>query len=233
MKLILKKHIQENSDVESFVFSPEKSLNWIAGQFIHCSLKEHLINSKDKKDYERFFTISSAPAEKDLMISTRIIADGASLFKRTLKNLKIGESMELLDLAGDFVLKDNLLNDSYIFIAGGIGISPFRSILKDLEYREKLVNISLFYANRDMQIPFKEDLEEMAQKNKNLKINYIIRPDRIKVQEILKDLDPVNKYHFYVSGPEGMVEELGGELRDLGVEEERIKQDWFPNYQDI
>jgi ferredoxin-NADP reductase len=162
------------------------------------------------------------------MLTTRFAAKQSSTFKKTLKGLKIGDEIEVSDLDGDFTVDDP--KQEYVFIAGGIGITPFRAILKDAEHAGKPLRATLLYANRKEIVAYKKELEAMTQRNPNFQINYIFSPKRIDERMIREMVPDLKKPLFYVSGPEPMVESLGKILKQLGVPAKRIKQDWFPGY---
>ena len=88
----------------------------------------------------------------------------------------------------------------------------------------------LLYANKDEDIVFKAELEEIASRNPNFKINYIFSPNHIDATTVKKFVSDLTKPIFYVSGPEVMVESLMSMLKSLGIKETKIKGDWFPNY---
>ncbi len=226
MKLKLINKIEEAKDVITFVFEPEEKLVWQAGQFFHYVLHHE---PTDDRGSDRWFTVSSAPFEKHIQITTRFAPDKSSSFKSELHKLEIGKSqIEISFLEGNFVVDDPSLE--YVFIAGGIGITPFHSIIKQLNFEKKPINVTLLYANHDQNIVFKAELEEIAAKNPNFKINYIFSPEHVdekKVKELVPDL---TKPVFYVSGPEGMVDNLIKMLKGMNIPENQIKGDWFPNY---
>lgn len=225
MKLKLIKRQKETSDTETFFFEPAETLTWKAGQFFHYVLHHE---PTDDRGSDRWFTNSAAPSENVVRISTRINKERSSTFKKALAELKIGEEIEISDVDGDFLLGGE--DQEYVFIAGGIGVTPFRSILKQAEHEGKKVKVDLLYANRNEEVPFKEELEDLAKSNSNLKIHYVFSPERIdeaKIKELVPDL---KKPFFYVSGPEPMVEALGNTLKEIGVPSEHIRQDWFPGY---
>ena len=143
MKLKLIRRKKETPDVESFVFNPAEPLTWKAGQYLHAVIHHE---PTDNRGSDRWFTIASAPFEKEVMITTRLTAEKGSSFKAKLSNLKIGKSIEISDLDGDFVVDDPALE--YIFIAGGIGITPFYSILKEADHAKIKLQVTLLYANR-------------------------------------------------------------------------------------
>lgn len=225
LKLTLKNRKQETSDCESFIFEPDEEITWKAGQFFHYIL--HHQGMDDRKD-ERWFTISAAPFENHLMITTRFNSERSSSFKKALKELGIGATLEGDGPDGDFVLQDP--GKAYVFIAGGIGITPFRSILMELSHEGEPINVTLLYANRNGEIVFKDELEKIAQENPGLKIHYILDPERIN-EEIIKKFAPnLESPIFYVSGPEPMVDAMSETLKGMGIPEDHIKGDWFPGY---
>lgn len=223
LKLIQKK--TESPDVKSFIFKPSESIIWKAGQFFHYVLHHE---PTDNRGSDRWFTISSAPFEKNIMITTRFTPNKGSSFKKKLESLKIGESIEISDLDGDFTI-DNPAKE-YVFIAGGIGITPFRSILKELYHDKKPINVILLYSNRDKNITYKKELESITKNNPHFKIHYIFSPEHIDEKKIKELIPNLQKPLFYVSGPEPMVESIGNLLKAMNIPGDHIKQDWFPGY---
>lgn len=224
MKLKLTEKKTVTPDVTSFIFEPQEPLSWQAGQFLHYVLHHE---PTDDRGSDRWFTISAAPFEGHVMITTRF-SEKSSSFKQKLQSLAIGKSIEVSYKEGDFILEDP--NKQYVFIAGGIGITPFRSMLVQMYHDQQPINVTLLYANRDNNIVFKEELEAIAEKNPNFKIHYILSPEHVdeaKIRELVPDLTtPL----FYISGPEPMVDNLGEMLKKMGIAEDHIKQDWFPGY---
>lgn len=225
MKLNLIRRKTEALGVESFVFSPTEPLTWKAGQFLHSVLHHE---PTDNRGSDRWFTVASAPFEKEVMITTRLTSGKGSSFKAALDALKLGESIEVSDIDGDFIVDDP--TREYIFIAGGIGITPFHSILKEADHAEIKLRVTLLYANRDGNIPYKEELERFAKNNQNLVLHYVISPERIDESTLKKLVSDMQTPIFYVSGPEPMVESLGETLKTMGVATDHIKQDYFPGY---
>lgn len=225
MKLLLSAKQAAGPGVISFIFEPEKPFSWKAGQFIHCVLHHE---PTDNRGSDRWFTLASAPSEKKVMLTTRFMPQQGSTFKQALQNLKPGDAIEMSDLDGDFIVED--LAAQYVFIAGGIGITPFRSILKELDQAGKSISATLLYANHDEHIVFRDELDRFAQHNPKLKIQYLIASERVDAARIKKEFPDLKTRFFYVSGPEPMVEKLGQTLKDLGVPADHLKQDWFPGY---
>ncbi len=226
LKLINKK--EETPDVVSFIFESEIPVNWKAGQFMRYHIEDP--KSDDRTD-DRYFTIASSPFEKNLILTTRFVPDDGSTFKKDLQRLKIGDYIEAHEPAGTFVIKDP--DQEYVFIAGGIGITPFRSILLDLDHDNLPINVTLIYANRDQNIVFKDIFDQLAQKHPSLKVHYIIDPQRIDETTIQSLISNIQLPTYYVSGPKPMVEAMEKMLAGIGVPEDHIKHDYFPGYEGI
>lgn len=225
MKLKLLQKKTEAPDVESYIFEPSEPVVWKAGQFLHYVLHHE---PTDDRGSDRWFTVASAPVEGHVMLTTRFNNERSSTFKHKLRNLKIGRSIEISLVDGDFVVDD--FTQEYIFIAGGIGITPFRSILKQLHAENIQLSVTLLYANRDQHVIYKDELEVFAKANSNLRIHYIFSPEHVDEKKIRELVPHIQKSLFYVSGPEPMVESLGNTLKEMGIHETHIKQDWFPGY---
>ena len=162
------------------------------------------------------------------MLTTRFATRKGSSFKSNLQALKVGDEVEFSDLDGDFIVKD--FRKEYVFIAGGIGITPFRAILCDADHKRKPLKVTLIYANRHEVAAYKAELEAMSENNQELRICYLFHPRRLD-KESLKQLIPdMKRPMFYISGPEPMVEAVSKTLGQLGVPQKKIKQDWFPGY---
>ncbi|HEY1661181.1 MAG TPA: FAD-dependent oxidoreductase [Verrucomicrobiae bacterium] len=223
LKLALRK--PESPGVESFIFQPAAPLTWKAGQYLHYMLHHE---PTDDRGSDRWFTIASAPFERHVMITTRFAREKGSTFKKNLKALKPGDTLEISGVDGDFILGDT--RKDYVFIAGGIGITPFRSILKEAAHAGKRLRVTLLYANRNANVTYKKELDAMAKRNPNFIIHYLFSPERIDKDTVRKLAPAWKKSLFYVSGPEPMVESVGKMLQKIGVRKKHIKQDWFPGY---
>jgi len=225
MKLKLIEKRQETPDVITFIFEPLESLSWQPGQYLHYVLHHE---PTDDRGSDRWFTNAAAPYENHVRITTRQATDKGSSFKKKLFSLVEGKKIEMSVVEGDFTVDDS--SQELVFIAGGIGVTPFRSLLKQLDHDKKPINVTLLYSNRDQNIVYKEELEEIAKNNPQFKIYYIFSPEHIDEAKIKEVIPDVQKPLFYISGPEPMVDALGELLKKIGVQEDHIKQDWFPGY---
>jgi ferredoxin-NADP reductase len=220
--LTLKEKEHLIDDVWAFRFIPGEPQTWIAGQYMSVEL---LHDHPDGKGTKRWFTISSAPFEEIMQITTRITN---SSFKRALSTLSIGGHLDLLDEPhGDFVWQDT--NKPMVFIAGGIGITSFRSILRQRAHDHLPLTVHLIYGNRTNDIVFKEEFDSYAANDANFKVDYVVG-EPLTVATI-KELAPqLNESLVYVSGPTLMVKLLGEDLKKAGLPEQQFKEDAYPSY---
>jgi ferredoxin-NADP reductase len=224
MRLTLVEKHQETADVKSFFFQGGTDLKWKAGQYLHYKLPH---DQPDDRGIERYFSISSAPFEGRVRLTTRFAKKGSS-FKKALDGLPIGSQIETDLPEGDFCV--DRVEKPLVFIAGGIGITPFRSILLDLEKRGELLNIQLLYANSVEDVPFRTELDALARLQPSLKIKYYIGNNRLAGDDIRQLAPDLNEFRFYVSGPEPMVESFDKTLKELGVADSNVVNDFFPGY---
>lgn len=224
MELKLSEKKKVTTDIVTFVWKSAKPVSWQPGQYMHYVL-DH--KNPDERGKERWFTISAAPYEKNVSITTKIKKEGGSSFKSALNQLKIGDSIEADGPKGKFIIEDP--EKFHVFIAGGIGITPFRSMYLQTQYdKQKLIGV-LLYANKNKDIAFKKELEQTAH-NIDLDIKYFVGSIKIDADAILESIPTFVKPLFYVSGPEPMVEYYEKILLGLGFADNQIKRDFFPGY---
>ncbi|MEQ9618371.1 MAG: FAD-dependent oxidoreductase [Deltaproteobacteria bacterium] len=208
----------EAGNVRTFIFEAG-SINWVAGQYQGYILTQA---GKTEAENQRWFTIASAPSESMIHISTRV---SDSAFKQALDALVPGDMIQAHSLEGDFTWEEETI-EPVVLIAGGIGVTPFRSILLERHAAGKPLNATLLYFNRTNEIPFREEIEAFARKHPEFTYVPIVG-EQITADTILERSPQVNDKTFYLSGPEPMVESIGNELKGLGL---NLKQDWFPGY---
>ncbi len=225
MKLTLAERKQEAADVTSFIFQGDAPLTWRAGQFLRYTLPHP---DPDDRETNRYFTIASAPFEGVVMLTTRFAAEKSSTFKRALQRLPLGATLEAGRPGGDFVVDDPAVE--YVFVAGGIGITPYRAILLDLEHRALPIRGTLLYANRTPAFVYEREIQALAERHSGFSVHYFVAPDRITEASIRRAVPDLQRPTFYLSGPEPMVEATGEMLADLGIPEMHMKRDYFPGY---
>jgi ferredoxin-NADP reductase len=228
MKLQFVESRDRAADVKEFVFKPEAGFSWQAGQYMHYVLPH---DDADDRGTERWFTNSAAPSEGEIRITTRIAAENGSSFKRALLSLKPGDTIEADGPEGDFVITDPSRN--YIFVAGGIGITPLRSILTEAAAQGQPLHVQLLYPNRTDDIPFKDELEALQAKNPNLSVDYIVLPNSLTSGMVFQKVQATDNPIVYISGPAPMVKSFEAELKQSGVSDEDIKIDDFPGYEGV
>jgi len=227
MKVKLMEKIKETENTYSLVFEPENILSWKPGQFIFYKIPH---KNPDNRGIERHFTISSAPFERNIRLTTKFDLANGSSFKKALLGLQVGENIEAYNLGGDFTVDSK--GSGLVFIAGGIGITPFRSILVDLERKNNIKDIIMFYSCRDKQnIVFRKLWKELEHNNEGLKIYYIFEPQLINKELISRNVSDLDNRKFYVSGPLKMVEAVKKTLVGLNISKEKIIKDYFPGYE--
>ncbi len=220
LKLITKDNLVDN--VWSFRFEPSGAITWTAGQFIKVALPHE---NPDEEGTERWFTVSSAPFEGVVEITTRVTE---STFKQALSKLQIDGQLELIDPPdGDFVWSE--ADRPVVFVAGGIGITPYHSMLKQRANDGLPLAATLIYGSRTADVPFKAELEAWSAGDHRLVVRYVVGEPLTAAK--LVELEPrLNDSLVYVSGPEQMVEAIGEELKKQGLSEAQLRQDYFPNY---
>ncbi len=239
LTLLKKERIADN--IYGFWFKKNgEEFDYIPGQFLEWELSHE---KPDDRGTERYFTIASSPEEENILLATKIVED-SSTFKKVLKNLQVGDEINANGPYGDFILPENE-KDKLVFIAGGIGITPFRSMIKSLLKKGLKRNIILFYAvNFPEEIAFGDVFFE-ASTEFNLNCIYTISKENhlpegwsgekgfISKEMIERNVRDFRKRTFYVSGPEPMVNITINMLKKMGVNKKRIKKDYFPGYDKI
>jgi ferredoxin-NADP reductase/YHS domain-containing protein len=220
LRLKEKEHLTDN--VWAFRFEPDESLSWIAGQFIRVELPH---DNPDDEGTKRWFTVSSAPYEDIVQITTRVTD---SSFKQALANLPVGGELHLIEKPdGDFVWEDS--DKPLVFVAGGIGVTPIRSILKQRMHESLPLNVTLIYGNRTDAIVFKDEFDGYAAQDDEFNVQYVTG-EPLTAANLTELVPNLNFSPVYISGPEPMVEALSNELKAAGLPEAQLKQDFFPNY---
>ncbi len=234
MNLNFVEKVQNTIDCFSFFFKSSDPIIFKAGQHMNFTLPH---DNPDNRGITRYFTIASAPYESLIMITTRIALEHSSTFKKALMNMEKGSSISALPPQGKFIIEGYVKR--YVFIAGGIGITPFRSILFDLAHnnvlshnnKTKELEIFLLYSNRSNDIVFKDELDLLANQESSFKVRYIISPEVCNIEMIRASIPYYRDKAYYISGPPGMVKSIGESLSADNIDDSQIKRDFFPGYQ--
>lgn len=231
MKLTYVESKEEAANIKTFFFRPEKPVPYTAGQYIELTLKHP---RPDDRGVKRWFTLSSSPTDELLSITTKLAKERPSSFKKTLFGLKPGHELLVSDSMGDFVLP-KLIQTPLVFVAGGIGITPFHSMLTWLSATNEERPIKLIYGVRSEEEIIFQDTFNKA----NQHVTYIISAPsaawggergQLSAELILGLSKPSEDSLVYVSGPEPMTEKLEKDLKKAGIKRQQLVLDFFPNY---
>lgn len=174
------------------------------------------------------YSLSSSPTEDELRITFR---EGVSEFKRALQAVQPDDRLFISQYGNDygFQLKKH---KSSVLIAGGVGIAPFRSMLRQMHDTNDKTTVTLIYLNQNENFLFKDELDEWSKQLPNLSISYISTKDinRKKREKLLLSLLKNLDQNFYISGPPAMVESHEHLLIDAGVHLRNIRIDSFGGY---
>jgi ferredoxin-NADP reductase len=241
LRLRLKQKRQLSENIQEFSFSydraDKKPFVFLPGQYMEWTLAHPKLDSRGNR---RIFTIASSPTEKDIKLAMRFETQKPSSFKNALMNIEEGDELLAGSLAGNFILPKEK-NVKLAFIAGGVGITPFRSMVKYfIDMKEKRDAVLFYVANAPDHFVYKElfiEAEAVGVKTKyaiSIKENAPADWQGIKgfiSKEIIARKAPdFLERIWFVSGPNAMVDACKDVLLSLGVSASRIKKDYFPGF---
>lgn len=208
------------------VFEIKEPFNFKPGQYCVVNIN----------NIKHFFSINNSPNEKGVIVITTRLS--GSEFKNTLKELPIGAKVEIGHIGGQFVLPDDT-QTPLVLIAGGIGITPFMSILKLVSEEKLPYKITLIYSNRNQaSTAYLREVQSFTQTIPDFKPILTMTEDnewtgeKRKVDsEFVKEYFPnLNENNYFVVGPPGMVSAVKSSLLEAGVLLENIKIENFTGY---
>ncbi len=215
-----------------YTFLKPVGMAFVAGQYMEWMLPH---GHADSRGVRRYFTIASSPTEPDLRLACKILKEQGSSYKSCLSKLTPGDMIIASQLAGDFVLPADQ-NRKVGYIAGGIGITPFRSHIQFMVDTNDRRDTVLFYgANTSGDLAYIDMLQD-AKKHLHLRVVPVLAKERADgVETGYIDSDCIKKHAsdyrerlWYVSGPPPMVRSAVRSLRSLGVPKRAIIKDYFP-----
>lgn len=234
-RLKSREHVAEGT--LALTFDTPARFTFTPGQFIDIELLDAA--ETDEAGNIRGFSISSAPQEDSIMITTRL---RNTAFKRTLSAMPVGTPVKLEGPFGNFRLH-GAVRRTAVFLAGGIGITPFRSILLDAAYRKLPHRVFLFYCNRRPEdAPFLSEMESLKEANANYRFigtmtqmqhsNSVWQGERGFIDEkmLQKYLKNERSPVYYIAGPPTMANALHDMLHNSGIDDEDIRLEQFPGY---
>lgn len=237
LNLKLKEKIQLSPDLYDFIFELPYKYNFTPGQYLEWTLGHA---NPDDRGNRRYFTISSSPTEDNLRLGVKFYSPSSS-YKRHLLELKAGDTIVAGQLAGDFTLPRDPQR-KLVFLAGGIGITPFRSMVKYLVDTGVRRDIVLFFANKTEDEIIYQDVWNEASKAIGLKTVYVLsdktklpanwqgKSGRIDAAMLQQEVPDYKERLYYLSGPHTMVTAFESLLQEMGVPKSQIKTDFFPGF---
>ncbi|MGH9197580.1 MAG: ferredoxin--NADP reductase [Acidimicrobiia bacterium] len=222
----------------SFAFALEgQSFPFKPGQYNSVTIANPLY--QDEEGNTRTFSIASSPRDPFILVATRM---RGSAFKRTLAEVPLGTGVNFSGPLGSFTLPQDGAT-AFVLIAGGIGITPFRSMIKHATEQRLPHKLTLIYSNRTPQeAPFLDDLLGWERENPNFRfVPTLTRPETappgwtgrtgyVDAAFLGETLEGLDRFVFYTAGPPGMVDGVRQALVQAGVADERIRTEQFSGY---
>lgn len=231
MKAVFDHSEPRANNIRTFYFQPEQPVQFTSGQYTRLTL-DH--KDPDDRGIRRWFTISASPTEELLAITTKFAPENGSSFKKALAKLEPGTEVDLASPMGDFVLP-KLIQTPLIFVAGGIGITPFRSMFRWLADTGEQRDIKFIYGVRsEDEIVFQKEMEDAG-----VHATIVVSEPspawggergRLTAEMIIGLEKPSDDTLIYLSGPEPMIEALAEDLKKQGIKEDQLVTDFFPGY---
>jgi len=227
---------QLSLDTVLFILKPVNGLKFKPGQYMEWMVPH---KNTDSRGNRRYFSLASSPTEISPMLLVKFYTPSSS-YKKALLAQKDNQPIIATMLAGDFTLPKNK-NEKLVFIAGGVGIAPFRSMIKYLLDVNEMRDIVLIFINKEKEDIIFQDLFMQAQKI-GLKTFYFLTNKEtipsywkggvghLEMHTISQMIPDYLQRTFYASGPQLMVQSIEKTLKTAGVSKKRIKTDFFPGY---
>ncbi|MCM2677634.1 FAD-dependent oxidoreductase [Alkalicoccobacillus plakortidis] len=220
-ELTYKRKIEESDDIFTFYFDKPKDLDWQAGQHGLFTITHQKI-----KNGTRPFTIATSPAEDELSITTKLTGE-LSAFKQSLSELETGMKINMSGPVGSFYLKDS---NPALLIAGGVGITPYRAILKQIE-NEGLNNreIKLLYISKPEETIYKEELTDLSTR---LSVSVEFITEKSNLYPLIDQFSAlhINNGQYYIAGSKPFVESVTNHIKGKGIRKAQIHKDTFLGY---
>jgi ferredoxin-NADP reductase len=212
-----------------------EELDFTPGQYFHVTLPN--LGYEDDKGLRRHITVVTSPNEKGVLGLATRMRDSA--FKRTLRELPVGSEVEVEPPKGNFGLPEDP-SRPLVFVAGGIGITVFRSMLRYVHEEQLPYRMTLIYSNRDREsTAFLDELRELEQALPDFRLVLTMTQDpgweeetRKVDAEFVQDYlgDDLDQYTFMVAGPPAMAEGVQAALEEAGVRAENVIVERYSGY---
>ena len=222
VRLKLKEKLKISTQLYDYIFTPERPLTFTPGQYMEWTLPH---KHTDGRGNRRTFTIASSPTESDIHMGVKFYQPSSS-FKRSLMAMNPGDKLVAGQIAGDFVLPTDQ-TQKLVFIAGGIGITPFRSMVKYLtDVKQHRDIILLYMVNKAEELAYKDILRQSKAASV---VTVPLIAAALSAELLQKYVPDYMERDYYISGPNGLVESYNDILRTAGFRG-RIITDYFSGY---
>ncbi len=225
--LYLKDKIQLTPDTYDFIFDIPKPIKFTPGQYMEFTFDHP---NPDSRGNRRYLSLASSPTEKDIRLGIKF-GNPPSSFKKNFLNLTSKQKIVASQLIGDFTLPRDI-NKKLVFIAGGIGITPFRSILKYLVDTGEKRDIVLIYTAKTADEFVYRDVISEAQDKLGMKVIYNDSEvhGHLSAEILSKEIPDYKDRTFYISGSHGVVTAFENIVTELKVPKNQIITDYFPGF---
>jgi len=205
----------------SVVYERPRGFDYEPGDWIDLDFGSQLRGGKT-------YSLSSSPTEPDLVITFK---EGLSEIKRALAGSQPGDTATVTAFGNDYSFQLDEHRTS-VLIAGGVGVAPFRSMLKEMVDTDSRGSAHLVYLNQTGDFLFKDELDDWQRRLPDTTIRYVeTRGVRRKDREkLLRDIIATDAHYYYIAGPEGMIESTEALLDTMGVDHDDIRIDIFGGY---
>jgi glycine betaine catabolism B len=231
---VLTNRVKVAANTADFIFAPDRKFAYLPGQYMEWTIPH---TNADSRGNRRYFTLASSPTEKDVRIGVKFYHNGSS-YKKAMLAMDGHSQVVAADLGGDFTLpKDH--TQKLAFIAGGIGVTPYRSMIKYLTDTNSAQPVTMIYSANDINDFAYTDIFDEAERRVGIKTTYTITgPDvphnwhgetgLVTAEMIQRAIPDYRERTFYISGSQPMVAAMENTLHSIGVR--HIKTDFFPGY---
>ena len=211
-----------------------EQVDFVPGQYFWVELPNR--GHDDERGLRRHISIVTSPNDRGVLGLATRIRDTA--FKQTLAEMEVGDEAIVEEPKGDYHLPEDTSKE-YVFIAGGIGITVFRSMLKYIAEEDLPYRITLVYSNRDVEsTAFLDELEDLEKQIDGLKMILTMTDDetwegdtrRIDADFIREQVGDIGACTYLVAGPPDMVNSVADALEAAGVPEEQVLRSKFAGY---
>lgn len=214
---------QEGPFVTSFTFSRPQGLQFDAGDYVELAINFPGAVTGERSGDKRWMSIASSPSEDTLLFATKF-SPTPSAYKQAFLSLNPGDKAFISPAIGNFNLPRR--TDAILLIAAGIGITPFRSMLKDVTDNQLEHDIQLMYTARESEHIFREIITESPA----IAHMHTSNDGYLTIEKIMESVPDWADRTIYLSGPQPMIEQFYSEFLARGISRGQLRLDYFPGY---